>query len=112
MAEVRDIVRGLKARHRLIFMSSHILQEVTDICDEVALIDQGKLLFYDTLPNVRREVPARSVLDRRELRPADSARGRREPAGRPARRHVASSGSTRSASGSTSAGAFRRRRTS
>jgi ABC-2 type transport system ATP-binding protein len=52
MAEVRDIVRGLKARHRLIFMSSHILQEVTDVCDEVALIDQGKLLFYDTLPNV------------------------------------------------------------
>ena len=33
-------------------MSSHILQEVTDVCDEVALIDKGKLLFYDTLANV------------------------------------------------------------
>jgi ABC-2 type transport system ATP-binding protein len=52
MAEVRAIVRGLKKRHRLIFMSSHILQEVTDVCDEVALINQGKLLFYDTLENV------------------------------------------------------------
>ncbi len=52
MAEVRDIVRGLKKRNRLIFMSSHILQEVTDVCDEVALIDKGKLLFYDTLANV------------------------------------------------------------
>ncbi len=52
MAEVRDIVRGLKRRNRLIFMSSHILQEVTDVCDEVALIDKGKLLFYDTLSNV------------------------------------------------------------
>ena len=52
MAEVRDIVRGLKKRNRLIFMSSHILQEVTDVCDEVALIDKGKLLFYDTLSNV------------------------------------------------------------
>ena len=52
MAEVRDIVRGLKKRNRLIFMSSHILQEVTDVCDEVALIDKGKLLFYDTLQNV------------------------------------------------------------
>ncbi len=52
MAEVRDIVRGLKKRNRLIFMSSHILQEVTDVCDEVALIDHGKLLFYDTLANV------------------------------------------------------------
>ena len=52
MVEVRDIVRGLKKRNRLIFMSSHILQEVTDVCDEVALIDKGKLLFYDTLANV------------------------------------------------------------
>ncbi|MFI5415312.1 MAG: ABC transporter ATP-binding protein, partial [Candidatus Lutacidiplasmatales archaeon] len=52
MAEVRDIVRGLKKRNRLIFMSSHILPEVTDVCDEVALIDKGHLLFYDTLENV------------------------------------------------------------
>jgi ABC-2 type transport system ATP-binding protein len=52
MAEVRDIVRGLKKRNRLVFMSSHILPEVTDVCDEVALINHGKLLFYDTLDNV------------------------------------------------------------
>jgi ABC-2 type transport system ATP-binding protein len=52
MAEVRDIVRGLKKRNRLIFMSSHILPEVTDVCDEVALINKGQLLFYDTLDNV------------------------------------------------------------
>lgn len=52
MAEVRGIVRGLKRRSRLILMSSHILSEVTDVCDEVALIDRGRLLFYDTLSNV------------------------------------------------------------
>ena len=52
MAEVRSIVRDLKKSHRLIFMSSHILSEVTEVCDEVALIDRGKLLFYDTLENV------------------------------------------------------------
>jgi ABC-2 type transport system ATP-binding protein len=52
MAEVRTIVRELKKSQRLIFMSSHILSEVVDVCDEVALIDKGKLLFYDTLENV------------------------------------------------------------
>ncbi|EQD26448.1 ABC transporter, ATP-binding protein [mine drainage metagenome] len=52
MAEVRSIIRGLKKSQRLIFMSSHILSEVVDVCDDVALIDRGKLLFYDTLPNV------------------------------------------------------------
>lgn len=52
MAEVRDIVRSLKKRNRLIFMSSHLLPEVSDVCDEVAIIDHGKLLVYDTLANV------------------------------------------------------------
>ncbi|MCI4358482.1 MAG: ABC transporter ATP-binding protein [Thermoplasmata archaeon] len=56
MAEVRTIVRDLKKSDRLIFMSSHILSEVTEICDEVALIDHGKLLFYDTLNNVTARV--------------------------------------------------------
>lgn len=52
MSEVRDIVKGLKKKDRLIFMSSHILSEVEDVCDEVAMIDHGKLLVYDTLQNV------------------------------------------------------------
>ncbi|MGA8542008.1 MAG: ABC transporter ATP-binding protein [Thermoplasmata archaeon] len=52
MAEVRSIVRGLKKGHRLVFMSSHILSEVVDVCDDVALIDHGKLLFSDKLENV------------------------------------------------------------
>jgi ABC-2 type transport system ATP-binding protein len=52
MSEVRDIVKSLKNKERLIFMSSHILSEVSDICDEVAMIDHGKLLVYDTISNV------------------------------------------------------------
>ncbi len=52
MSEVRSIVKSLKEKKRLIFMSSHILSEVSEICDEVAMIDHGKLLVYDTLSNV------------------------------------------------------------
>src|SRR5436309_5176487 len=52
MAEVRDIVKSLKTRNRLIFMSSHLLNEVQDTCDEVAMIDHGKLVVYDKLSNV------------------------------------------------------------
>jgi ABC-2 type transport system ATP-binding protein len=52
VAEVRDIIRGLKRGHRLIFMSSHILSEVSDVCDEVALLNKGNLVFYDTIANV------------------------------------------------------------
>ncbi len=61
MAEVRNIVRGLKKENRLVFMSSHILSEVVDVCDEVALINRGKLLFYDTLANVSKRLTATST---------------------------------------------------
>ncbi len=52
MAEIRSIIRDLKGEGRLIFFSSHILSEVVDVCDEVALLNRGKLLFYDTLEHV------------------------------------------------------------
>jgi ABC-2 type transport system ATP-binding protein len=52
MSEVRDIVKSLKSKKRLIFMSSHILGEVSEVCDEVAMIDHGKLTVYDTISNV------------------------------------------------------------
>lgn len=52
MSEVRDIVKTLKSKRRLIFMSSHILSEVSEVCDEVAMIDHGKLIVYDTISNV------------------------------------------------------------
>ncbi len=78
MAEVRAIVRDLKQSHRLIFMSSHILSEVVDVCDEVALIDKGKLLFYDTLENVTaRFANGHSTVDvllARPITPEDVAR--------------------------------------
>lgn len=53
-AEVRDIVKSLKHKDRLVFMSSHLLNEVSEVCDEVAIIDHGKLIVYDTIGNVTR----------------------------------------------------------
>ena len=52
MSEVREMVKNLNKRRRLIFMSSHLLSQVMDVCDEAALIDHGKLLVYDTIQNL------------------------------------------------------------
>jgi ABC-2 type transport system ATP-binding protein len=64
MSEVREMIKGLKKRKRLIFMSSHLLPEVMDVCDEAALIDHGKLLVYDSIQNLTsRFSSAGSVLE-------------------------------------------------
>jgi len=49
MAEVRDIVKSVKREGRTVFMSSHLLGEVQEVCDSAALIDHGKLLLRGTL---------------------------------------------------------------
>jgi len=44
MMEVREIIQSMKKQGKTIFMSSHLLGETQAICDEVVLIDKGKLL--------------------------------------------------------------------
>lgn len=53
MVEVREIIRALKRRSYTIFMSSHLLIEVQEVCDSAALIDRGKLLVYDSIDNLK-----------------------------------------------------------
>jgi ABC-2 type transport system ATP-binding protein len=73
MSEVRDIIKGLKGKNRLIFMSSHILSEVSDICDEVAMINHGKLIVYDTLPHVTAKFSGgNNVVEVGLVRPVDT----------------------------------------
>jgi ABC-2 type transport system ATP-binding protein len=52
MFEVREIVKQLKATDITILMSSHLLNEVQEVCDKVAVIDKGILLAYDTVENL------------------------------------------------------------
>jgi ABC-2 type transport system ATP-binding protein len=73
MSEVRDIIKALKGKNRLIFMSSHILSEVSDVCDEVAMINHGKLIIYDTLPHVTAKFSGgNNVVEVGLLRPVDN----------------------------------------
>lgn len=54
--EIRDLILNLKKdRNVTIFMSSHILPEVEVICDEVGIINKGKLLAQDSVENLRRK---------------------------------------------------------
>ncbi|HEX9907215.1 MAG TPA: ABC transporter ATP-binding protein [Thermoplasmata archaeon] len=53
MVEVREIIKALKRERYTIFMSSHLLGEVQEVCDSAALIDRGKLLVYDSIDRLK-----------------------------------------------------------
>lgn len=42
--EVRDLMFALKGAGKTVFLSSHLLSEVEQICDKVMIIDRGRLL--------------------------------------------------------------------
>jgi ABC-2 type transport system ATP-binding protein len=56
MAEIKQILKSLKHTSRLILMSSHLLNEVSEICDEVAMIHKGRLIVYDKTQNIESRV--------------------------------------------------------
>jgi ABC-2 type transport system ATP-binding protein len=44
IVEMRDILRGLAASGKTVFISSHVLSEVQQICSRVAIINHGRLV--------------------------------------------------------------------
>lgn len=48
---VTDVILKEK-RERLIFLSSHLLNEVTETCDEVIMLNHGKLIMRDATKNI------------------------------------------------------------
>ena len=53
-AEFQSIAREAAARGQTIFLSSHILDEVEDLCDRVGILRAGKLVEVATLDDLRR----------------------------------------------------------
>ncbi len=53
--EMRDLIRGLSGDHTVI-LSSHILSEVSAICDKVLILSKGRLIAQDTPENLAKIV--------------------------------------------------------
>lgn len=55
MKEVRELIQSLHHRGLTIFLSSHLLNEVEQICSAVAIIHRGKLITSGTMDELIRE---------------------------------------------------------
>ena len=61
MIEVREVLKSLKTHDLTIFMSSHMLYEVSDLCDRIAMIDHGRLIVHDTTDSIMNRGGGRSI---------------------------------------------------
>jgi sodium transport system ATP-binding protein len=60
---VRDIIRRLKQNGRCVLFSSHVMQEVSALCDEIIVIASGRLVAHGTADDLRRQTGHQNLED-------------------------------------------------
>ena len=71
--DVRQIIRGLASRGTAVFHNSHLLSEVEQVCDRVAVVDHGRVIAAGTMDEllsgtaVRVRVTGLAQADRNKL---------------------------------------------
>lgn len=71
--EVRALVRTLADDGVTVFLSSHNMSEVDEVCDSVVIVDRGRTVWDGTLEQLRAEAPAPTY----RLETSDDARALR-----------------------------------
>ncbi len=70
--EIRELLRELKRMGKTVMISSHILSELEEICDQVGIIEQGRLVFSGTMAEI---LPQLGLHNRVQVRVRDNQDG-------------------------------------
>tara|TARA_B110000116_G_scaffold42568_1_gene34935 strand:+ start:1154 stop:2092 length:939 start_codon:yes stop_codon:yes gene_type:complete len=62
VVETRQLIRNLSGEHTLV-LSSHILPEVSSICERVLIINEGEIAASDTIENLSSLVAGKSKME-------------------------------------------------
>jgi ABC-2 type transport system ATP-binding protein len=58
-----ELVRGIRARGKTVFLTTHLMEEAERLCDRVAIIQHGRIIDIDTPERlVARHCPERTVV--------------------------------------------------
>ncbi|WP_163581501.1 ABC transporter ATP-binding protein [Gracilibacillus saliphilus] len=60
--EMRGILRELKNMDKTIIISSHILPELSELCDELGVIEHGQLIAHGNVSQIENQLQAQKVL--------------------------------------------------
>ena len=58
--KIKEVVKEIK-KDKVILYSSHILSEVADICDYAYIMNKGKIIFHNSIYNIRKMFRPKSV---------------------------------------------------
>lgn len=58
-----ELIRDCKNKNKTVIFSSHIMSEVDLLCDDLAIIHQGRILFNDTMDRFRKEMKTENITE-------------------------------------------------
>ena len=61
--EIRRKIRELREEGKTIFLTTHIMQEAEELCDRVAIIDEGKIVAMGTPDGLKSALRGRSAVE-------------------------------------------------
>lgn len=83
--EIKDLLLELRELGKTIFLSSHILSELSDVCTSIGIIERGELLVAGPIGQIAEQLAERKDAARISERPAaESSRDRQPASVRPA----------------------------
>jgi ABC-2 type transport system ATP-binding protein len=71
-AEMKEILLRLRGMGKSVLISSHILPELSEMCDALTIIDKGKLVFSGSVEALSRKMQGDAPLEIRLKRDADA----------------------------------------
>ena len=71
-AEMKGILKTLKEMKKTVLISSHILPELSEICDSLTIIDHGKLVFSGSVEELSMHMQGNAPIHLRLLEEEDS----------------------------------------
>jgi len=69
--DVRDFILKLKKMNKTVFLSSHLLYEISEVADRIAIIHHGEIIAFDTLENLETKAK-KSVIHFEVLNPPEN----------------------------------------
>jgi ABC-2 type transport system ATP-binding protein len=76
MKDVRELIRDLGAGGTTVFLSSHLLHEVEQVCTRAIIIDRGRVVVQGPVSELRPKTAAIKVLTGDQRRAREALRGR------------------------------------
>lgn len=59
--EIRKFIKHLQSLGKTIFVASHMLYEISEVCDKIALINHGEIIAFDTIENLGKNLKIKEL---------------------------------------------------